>query len=223
MVVWTEKRTLGITSARNVIVKADRAEDPIMHRGGLGVAGLALLWTAIPIQAASVEADPKKEYRLSPKDGPWMIYVASFKGDEARDMAHKLVQELRREYKLQAYTFSRTEEQRREEDKKRAEEWRQRFGEGVPMRGKVRIPDEFAVLVGHYKDMDSAHKALDKIKQQKAPSSIPLSKAFIARPGTMAKKGSGGRGRAQVEAAALNPLTRGFVFRNPLAPKTGKD
>ncbi|MCR4415145.1 MAG: hypothetical protein NUV77_22215, partial [Thermoguttaceae bacterium] len=61
-----------------------------------------------------VEADPKKDYTLSEKNGPWMILACSFSAGEdeqsrqaARQQARELVLELRKRYKLPAYMYEK--------------------------------------------------------------------------------------------------------------------
>lgn len=153
---------------------------------------------------------------LTKQHGPYLILVGSFVGDDAADMAMRLTTELRRDYKLQAYMFSKSEQERAERDRL-LEEWK-RQNNGAPGR-KIRIIDEYTVLVGHYKTMDTASDALSRIKKLDPPKTVPAGPGlFIARP--QYKQGmtnflDGGK----IEKGGLtNQFARAFVVRNPLLP-----
>ena len=51
-----------------------------------------------------VEADPDRPYPVKEENGPWMIMACSFSGDGAEKQAKDLALELRKRYKLEAYT-----------------------------------------------------------------------------------------------------------------------
>ena len=55
-----------------------------------------------------IDADPTKSYTLTPENGPWVIVASSFVGDGAEQQARELVFELRKRYKLEAFTHRRT-------------------------------------------------------------------------------------------------------------------
>ena len=57
------------------------------------------------ISLKSVDADPDKAYALTEENGPWMIMACSFSGEGADKQAKDLVYELRKRYKLPAYTY----------------------------------------------------------------------------------------------------------------------
>jgi len=69
----------------------------------------------------------------------------------------------------------------------------------------MRIEEQCAVLVGGYKDIESARRALDAIKKLPPPDAqrIKLHEMFIVTP-------SGGG-----QKVPMNPFTHGFVVRNP--------
>src|SRR6266487_4232689 len=70
--------------------------------------------TAVTISFARQEADPQKDYSVTPEVGTWMICAASYMGETAPKMAHDLVLELRRDpYDLPAFVFNRGAEERR--------------------------------------------------------------------------------------------------------------
>lgn len=190
-----------------------------MRKGIIALAGVMLAGLVGIVSGAGVEADPNKEYLLTPREGPWMVYVASYRGDEdnpdpslrPREMARRLVLELRGDYKLQAYMFNRSEEKRREQEKALAE-WHRRYDapEQKARARKIRIPDEWAVMVGHYKDLDEASKAAARLKKQPPPKSVK---------GTQAVMSTKVNNKVEVKGVEMNLLTGAFPCRNPLAPK----
>ncbi len=191
--------------------------------------GLALLaglivtgWTSPGY--GRVECDPNNEYPISPAAGPWMIIVQSYSGDVARDQAHKLVVELRAKFDLAAYTFNRGKEERDKQEQE-MQQRRQQQENFLRERGLTpdkdfsrvmwhprRIDDQYAVLIGGYKDMDTARRALDHIKKLPAPSQELMDYVGMAVPAKKEKNGG------HLEGAYLNPFLRAFVVPNPTVP-----
>ena len=186
-----------------------------MKRMAWCVALVSLAAVCAASQAAGVEADPKKEYWLTPTDGPYMIFVASYRGDEARELANKLVFELRNRYRLPAYLYSKSEEEHANQEKW-LDELHAKYGEGQRFK-KVRIVDDFAVLVGHWKDMESARSDLNKIKKAPAPESVPLSGITFMK--TKWDHKTKALLDAKADAHIDKPFSQAFVTHNPLAPK----
>jgi hypothetical protein len=179
---------------------------------------------------ARVEADPSKSYVVTPADGAWMICAADFRGETAPSQAHALVLEIRSQYDLAAFVYDRTELERqkqREEIEKQRQQVRWLLEQRgvrpedvrVPIR-TTRIEEECVVLVGSYKDMDSARNALDDIRKltpkSVAPKTLnvstspagsnPFSPAVATSP-----LGSG----EHVEKRTLSPFANSFVVHNP--------
>jgi hypothetical protein len=171
---------------------------------------------------ARQEADPTKEYPVGPEAGPWMICAASYIGEQAPKMAHDLVLELRRDYDLPAFVYNRGDIERfkiqKEMDDKRfqqEEALRQQGlqpGKALPVR-HVRIEDQCAVMIGGYKDMDTAHDALEKIKKLKNPKSVPADQLIL----TSANGGN------QPQRREANIFRGSFVTRNPTVPQEKVD
>ena len=168
-----------------------------------------------------VECDPNNEYVITPQAGAWAIIVQSYSGDLARENAHKLVIELRTKHDLPAYTFNRGKEERakQEEEMKRRRDQQEEFLKqrglvaDMPFRMKhVRIDDQYAVLVGGYKDMDAARRALDHIRKLPAPAKELMDYACIGTPNKEKQ------GDPHIEGAFLNPFLRAFVVPNPTVP-----
>ncbi len=176
---------------------------------------------AAPAQdaASAAVAEPALSYPVTAEAGPWMICAACYDGQmygpKARLLAEELVQQIRAHYRLPAYGFNRGAEERRKEQERVAEikrqqrEWLER--QGLPLDTQmrspktVRIQDQFAVLVGGYKDMESARKALDEIRKLEPPK--PLQHAAYVPDAS---------GRMQEQS--VNPFRSAFVCRNPTVP-----
>jgi hypothetical protein len=187
-----------------------------MGRTQFTLAVLAVL-AATTIGIARQEADPTKDYPVTPEVGTWMVCAASYMGDDAPKLAHALVLELRGQYDLPAFVFNHGDAERRqmreELDRKRRQQEealrQQGLQPGVPLPPRsVRIQEQCAVLIGGYKDMDAARNALEKIKKLPNPKSVPVDQLILTSttPG----------GQAQRRDA--NIFVFSFVTRNPTMP-----
>ena len=75
----------------------------------------------------------------------------------------------------------------------------------------VRYPEQWAVLLGGFKDMDAARKALDAVRQWPPPKDTQLmDQAFISRAG-------------QPEAAYINPFAAAMTAPNPAIRRAASD
>jgi hypothetical protein len=185
--------------------------------------GLMVLAGPGPGRAAPrVEADPNKEYPVSPEVGPWMVCTAAFTGEHARSLAHQLVIQLRRRDNLPAYSFSRNEEERRQR-----EELIARLRQQDPnahlrpdIRRLPRIKQEYIVLVGGWPDMEAANKALKEIKKLKPPELyLPDGSPGLDIISSYEPTKNG----YVVKRAYANPFANAFVSRNPTVPQDKPD
>ena len=144
---------------------------------------------------------------ITPQAGAWFICVTCFMGDNAGALAEELATELRTQHRLNAYVFDRGQEERR----KQAEEAR-RYKEltGGRLR-QPRIQEQYAVLVGSYKDMDAARKALDGIKKVMPSEKFKL----VSERMVKSEKGEAGYDYRVVE---YSPFVNAFVVHNPTIP-----
>jgi hypothetical protein len=151
---------------------------------------------------------------VTPQAGPWMICAASYSGQSARGQAEELAGEIRGRYNLPAYVFNRTAEERRQEQERVArikEEMRKRIiQDGLPADTPVyvktvRIEDQYAVVVGGYKDDVTARKELDRIRTLR-PSQKYLQSAYVPDD------------KGKMHEQAINPFQTAFVCRNPSIP-----
>jgi hypothetical protein len=162
-----------------------------------------------------VEADPNKEYLVTPEAGPWMIKAAVFVGPEAPPLAHKMIIEIRRGYQLPAYVFNFGQQERRKRDEELQRMHRLYPETKVPLR-TTRIEDQCAVLIGGYKDSDEARRALEKIKKLPPPSDPRLLPVLFQEKEV---KNGGPDGMAELQVARANPFAMSFVIRNPTVPQ----
>lgn len=162
----------------------------------------------------SVVAQQPTGFAITPEVGPWMILVASYRGDDARAKAEGMCRELRTNYKVAAYLFNRADDERRAENERVAqirEQHKRKLREaGLPEDTKlpiktVRIEDQYAVLVGGFKDDIAARKGLDDIRKLKPSESLQLTAYMPDASGKMREQ-------------AINPFQSAFVCRNPRVP-----
>ncbi|HEV3416441.1 MAG TPA: hypothetical protein VG056_06500, partial [Pirellulales bacterium] len=164
-----------------------------------------------------VDAEPNKAYSLNDANGPWMIMVTTFRGDKANEQATQLVFELRKHYKLNAYTHQQTYDYTKEV---------QGVGvnpDGTPKnmhyanREKV---EEVAVLVGDYRGIDDpdGQKNLAMLKQAdpeclKTPAAKGSGNTFSELRRMSQQMFTGGTTKGG------GPLASAFMTTNPLLPK----
>jgi hypothetical protein len=174
------------------------------------LAGLTLVAGTGNFTARAIDADPAKKYEVTPSTGLWMICAASYTGDNAGDKANDMVLDIRRNFNLPAYVFNHGAEERRKQ-----QEEIDRIRKLCP-GGRVRVhrvEEQFAVLVGGYKDMESARKALDGFKKLKPTN--PKLVEYFDRQREAEKDGKKG---IMTETVVVNPFTNSFVVRNPSVP-----
>jgi hypothetical protein len=193
-----------------------------MNKKQIIVTGMTVLMAAA-VGMARQEADPNKDYPVSPEVGPWMICAASYVGEQAPKMARDLVIELRRDYDLPAFVYNRGDIERQKmqeemDNKRRQQEEalrQQGLQPGIPLPTKrpAHIEDQCAVMIGGYKDMDTAHDALEKIKKMRNPKSVPADRLILAST----------NGGNQFQGREANIFRGSFVTRNPMVPQEKVD
>lgn len=171
---------------------------------------LSLAVLALPAVAGRLSAQ-EAGLQLTPANGPWMICVKSYTGPQAAQLAHELAQEIRTRHRLAAYVFNRGKEEQ-EKQQKEIEE-RKRMYPGARIK-RVRIEEQYAVLVGDYRDIDASRRALDSVKKLPPPSDKLSDFVSVATP----LEGQ----KAEVKGTFYNPFPGSFVVRNPLAPQERK-
>jgi hypothetical protein len=168
-----------------------------------------------PVPAGA--AEPAPLYPITPEAGPWMIIAASYEGPEALELARQLVLEIRNRHHLPAYIFNYAdaERKRQREDLERL----QKLNPDIQTRRRtIRVPEQCAVLIGGYPDVDRASDALKKVRSLPLPNlklasgASPFDTVFVAEPNEE-KKGS------DLKRLSVNPFATAFVVRNPTTPR----
>ncbi|HMP02860.1 MAG TPA: SPOR domain-containing protein [Gemmatales bacterium] len=164
-----------------------------------------------------VEADPNKVYWLSAGDGAYVIYVASFRGDSAEEMARNLVQELRADFKLPAFMLKRVDEEAQAERERlrKLQEERGQTSRAV----KVRVFEDYAVLIGGFKSEEAARKALPELKKRQAPKTLPHVRLQIWTDPLSARREGRHEPAKPLEEGRVSPFGHAFVTRNPLTTR----
>ncbi|GBD37408.1 hypothetical protein HRbin36_02539 [bacterium HR36] len=187
-----------------------------MERRKFLLATVGSLWSLREMLAQTTATFGTVVPWLSPQSGPFLICVGSFRGEQARELAQQFAHFVQQHYRLRTYLFSRSEEERRRQEQE-LQRLRELYGANQRFR-RVRIEDEYAVLVGDFRSWDDARRELERIKKLPPPEGIPLPVLFIVRqergnvPGAPPDKVTG-------EYAKYNPFRYAFVVPNPLAPK----
>jgi hypothetical protein len=177
------------------------------------LAWLALLAAAGSV-SARVEADLNKDYHVTPEAGPWMICVTTYVGPESAQLAHQMVLEIRSRFDLPAYVVNHGDEEKRKQQQE-LEQFRKQFPDYTGPIPHTRVQEECAVLIGGYKDIDTAHRALLEVKKLPPPSSERLM-PLLTRAGPPQKVGD--EQKSLLEGAFVNPFPNSFVVRNPTVP-----
>src|SRR5262249_42473392 len=116
--------------------------------------------------ARSSTTTPRSPFAVKPDSGPWMICASHYTGPYAAYLAEQVVRQLR-DRRINCFIFNYADEHRRqenEENMRRLHEnpdgFRPRF---------TRVEEQCAVLIGGFKDMESARKALPTVKKLAPP------------------------------------------------------
>ncbi|MEX0677130.1 MAG: hypothetical protein WD063_08655 [Pirellulales bacterium] len=179
-------------------------------------------WAAPPLTKLvlfkHLEADPAELYPISDENGPWMIMASTFSGEGAEEQTRQLIHELRKDFKLPAYSY------------------RKKFEYSKPVRGKGLTPQgeaplmkyrrsedvvEIAVLVGDYPTVDNpeAQKVLKKLKVAR-PKTLDVSpeKSNQALAAYRVLQAKAKQALFPKAGDARGPMGNAFVVTNPLLP-----
>jgi hypothetical protein len=160
----------------------------------------------------TVEADANADYTLSEEHGPWLILAASFGGEEGKQRARALVQELRGSYNLPAYVYHERFDFRRPADQDRGSHRQVRYAN----------PHEYAayaVLVGEFDSVNHPHmkKTLETIKTARPRVLETADRENEAGPVGPIRALQNRIWRAK-ETQPRGPMYNAFVTRNPILP-----
>lgn len=173
--------------------------------------------------------EPNQDIAVKHEVGEWMIYICDYSGPQAHTWARQMVAELRGAgYRLPAYTYNKGSDERQQE-RERLEKIKaahrklmRETGQSQPLkiyhRRFLHVEDHVAVLIGGYRDMDTARKALDEIRKLKAPDPkrVKLDTIYIMPTDTKGEEAKG-------HSTPVNPFLRSFVVRNPTLPPQQPD
>jgi hypothetical protein len=185
---------------------------------GLALGVLTAVGRAAPPR---VEADPQKDYPVTPDAGPWLICAASYSGPEAVALARQFVYQVRAKYNLPAYSFNHADEERKRQKEELDRIQAQYPDQGPGRRRTIRVEEQCAVLVGGYPDMDKARAALDGIRKLPAPevkhSNGEPEVQYIKIWGEREEKNK--TETREMGRATVNPFSHSFVIHNPTVPQ----
>lgn len=168
--------------------------------------------------APAAPAPAALPFPISPDAGEWVICAASYSGPDAPELARQVALVLRDRHRLPAYTFNHADEQRQqyEEEYKRL---KARYP-GVPIKRRtVRLQEHCAVLIGGFKDMDSASLALEQVRALPLPElKLGGDKTPYAMMSTLVPDPEH-KDRMKVKREPVNPFSTAMVVRNPTVPR----
>lgn len=169
-------------------------------------------WTSL-VPFSRLDADPTKSYALAEDQGPWMILAATFSGEGSDQQAQQLVIELRKKYKLEAFTFKRHIDDTQPQQGLGLN----KYGEPKKMRPiNPAKYDEVAVLVGNYPSFEDsrAQKTLQTLKHAKPEA--------LNREGKQTSQSMGALRYVQKyynpKLKEMGPMRAAMICRNPLIP-----
>ncbi|MHB1425856.1 MAG: hypothetical protein ACYC3I_22040 [Gemmataceae bacterium] len=163
--------------------------------------------------------DVNAAYAVAPEAGPWMICAASYQGESSPELACLLCTYLRQKH-YPAYVYNRGNAER----KKAQEELDQRQKQypGLPRRRVLAHPEEeqFAVLIGGFRDVDAASAQLKKVRKWDLPdiklkSGKPAFDTYDVYEPVAGKK-------FELKRYAINPFHSAMVVPNPTIPPQPK-
>jgi hypothetical protein len=175
-----------------------------------------MLLTASAILLAQAPESTIK-YPLTTSEGPWLIHIASFRGDQSLEFAHRLAEETRSKHRLLTFIYSMNEaDAKRDREQLRQYQMQVVGSDKVaesqePQKFKtIRIVKEYSVFVGNFPDMEKARYEAARIKEFAPPASIPAYGVHLYKEPTS---------KARIDQTQGNPYRQAFVVRNPMLTK----
>lgn len=199
---------------------------------------VAFLVSTLVLAQTPVSPEGAK-YPLSTREGPWLIHIGSFRGDDSLDYANRFAEETRSKHKLLAYVFSMNEADAVQERERLKQEQLKMIGSDKVAESQerqrlktVRVVKEYSVFVGNFTDMEKARYESVRIKEFPPPDSIPEYGIHLynepksraseeATDGDLAslfrlKRPTGSEQGKRLNQTRGNPYRQAFVVRNPL-------
>ncbi len=165
---------------------------------------------------AGIDADPNKDYPIIPQAGQWMVCATCFVGPMAPQLAREMVYEIRSSHGVPAYVWDKGGEEKARE-RERLRKIHEQYGDldGQVKLHTLRIQEECAVLVGGFKDQDSATRALRDIKNWPTPKNkalCPVLHENVYKDDRLDQA-------PETRGSYVNPYVMAFVSCNPMVPK----
>jgi hypothetical protein len=179
---------------------------------------LVVALAALVHAAPPVEADPNKDYPITPQDGAWVVVVANYKGPDATNLARQLVHEVRSKHNCAAFVWNLGDKERAQM-KAEEERWKQQYP-GAPFK-HWRIEDQCGVMIGGFDDMESARAFMTSaVRKWDTPTlKLPGNKNAYDME---VRYDEGPNGKLQLKQVPINPFQKSFVSRNPSLGQTVK-
>ena len=164
-----------------------------------------------------IEANPANTYQLTDSEGPWMVLASTFSGPGASDQAMKLVQELRKRYKIEAYQHRKSYDFTKPVTGLGLDKY------GAPRRmrhARAVKYEEIAVLGGNFDSIDDPglKKTLERVKYLR-PECLDLEKNKSSTQTFAMLREVQKYVIKNPLKKQIGPMGKAFVSRNPLLPK----
>jgi hypothetical protein len=162
------------------------------------------------------EPDPTAVFAVTKEAGLWMICIASYQGPDAPELAYNLCEYLRgRRYP--AYVYNRGSEEHR-----KLQEELKRSAQEHPTARRWQVAnqqkEQFAVLIGGFRDDSAASAELKKVRKLDLPD-IRLKSGKPAFDTYDVYEPVQGKGSYELKRYPINPFHTAFVIRNPTIPQ----
>lgn len=213
-------------------------------RSILGIAW-ALVAFVLLFGQAPTASETNNKYPLTEREGPWLIHIGSFRGDQSLEFAHRFAEETRSKHHMLTFIYSMNESDAvKDREELRQNQMKLIGTDKVPESQEhqkfktVRVVKEYSVFVGNYPDMEKARYEAVRIKEFAPPSSIPAYGVHLYNESTSRSRVDpesrefggmfGMRSTAKTEEGKRlnqtqgNPYRQAFVVRNPILTKVAE-
>ncbi len=168
----------------------------------------------------SSREDINAAYAVTQQAGAWMVCAGSYQGESASELAFLLCGYLRQRGQP-AYVYNRANLERKKLQDE-LDQW-QREHPGAPRRRTLAHPqeDQFVVLIGGFRDMDSAKNHLKKVQRWDLPD-LRLKSGKPAFDTIDHYEPVPGKKAFEVKRYPVNPFHSAMVVPNPTLPPPPK-
>lgn len=168
----------------------------------------------------SSHEDINAAYAVTSQAGPWLICVASYQGESAAELAYQLCTYLRQQHQP-TYVYNRGNAERKKLQDE-LDQWQKAYP-GMPRRRILAHPEEeqFAVLLGGFRDMEAANAQMMKVRKWDLPD-IKLKSGKPAFDTYDLYEPVAGKKSYELKRFAVNPFHSAMVVPNPTIPPPPK-